>query len=172
MCSTSQTTFTLILSIGHTCGLRPGGVASLIQRRGGIGRRCWKELIFSGGSDGRLNNMSKRHRESGGVSYDTRTARGIIEVLERARKATRRMRLKIFYGDILTGEASVVEHCYIGCTCGEIKIPLAFPHRDSTEAGGLPSHCIVRIESSSGKIVHWSHDKFHVPDGVELEVYG
>lgn len=118
--------------------------------------------------------MSKqRHQEPGGTSYDTRTARGIIEVLERARKATRRMRLKIFYGDIRTGEAwGDVERCYIGRSTGSVKIPLVIYRRNSTGGSGLCEHCIVRIESSVGGIVHWSHDKFHVPDGLALNIHG
>jgi len=108
-----------------------------------------------------------------GTTYHNDTPLNVIRVLEKSRTSKRGMRLKLFYGEQETGAAwGDVERCYIGRSTGRIKIPLVIYRSNSMGGSGVLDHCIVRIESSTGGVVHWSHDKFHIPNEVQLNVLG
>lgn len=61
-------------------------------------------------------------------------------------------RLKLTYGDILTGkEWGDVESGTIGRSTGSIKIPLLIKTKRSLGGGGILTHCIVKIEYTNKK---------------------
>ncbi len=120
-----------------------------------------------------------------GTSYDVRTPDEVVRVLENARK--NRTRLHISLGEVATGKDWLEEnmvHGFVGRSTGSIKIPLLIHNRRSLGGPGLLDHSIVRIRTSQGGKVLWTHPKYHhgslvirpktepvtLPDGRSLTV--
>ena len=107
-----------------------------------------------------------------GTTYHNETPPEVINILETARVSCASLmgdRLKLFYGDSKTGRAwGIVERCYIGRSAGQIKVPLVISRSDSTGGNAISDNCIVRIESSAGGKVRYSHKKYHVPEGMQI----
>lgn len=102
-----------------------------------------------------------RYKIVGGTSYHEQTPDHICTILERARSS--RNRLKIHYGDPLSGRAwGDVVTCYIGRSAGENKIPLEVFNSRSYGGGGLLDACIVKIEYANKKKggVIWQHPSY------------
>ena len=88
-----------------------------------------------------------------GTYYHDRTPHAVISILETAR--ANGTRLKLFYGDVKTGRLwGDVETGYIGRSPGPEKIPLAVYNRRSSGGPGILEHCIVRIETTTGRLLY------------------
>jgi hypothetical protein len=100
-----------------------------------------------------------------GTCYHADTPEPVVELLEQLRHSRRKIRL--YYGDIRTGQSWHDEHDvigWIGRSTGTIKVPLLVEPGD---VGGpaLLDHCIVRVDSP--RQVLYQHDEFRVGE-VEL----
>jgi hypothetical protein len=87
-----------------------------------------------------------------GTTYDERTPRAVIDVLERAR--AEHLRVRIHYGDQGSGQdwGDVYDVAgYIGRSTGPVKIPLLIANSRSTGGGAILDHCIVRIRFANRK---------------------
>jgi hypothetical protein len=101
-------------------------------------------------------------KQINGTSYHDKTPDAVIRVLENAR--TKRTRLHISLGDTETGLDWIEEfetHGYIGRSLGPVKVPLLVANRRSLGGGAILDHCIVRIRTSSGGRLLYSHPKYH-----------
>ena len=99
-----------------------------------------------------------------GTTYNDKTPKKVVQVLEDARKIGTRLRL--FYGDTETGRAWLEEHDVtgrIGRSTGQIKIPLLIHNRRSMGGPGLLDHCIVKIATASGGLLLYQHPSFSLP---------
>jgi hypothetical protein len=107
----------------------------------------------------------KTYKVINGTSYDERTNSKVIEVLERVR--AQRIRIRVYYGDIITGRSWLEEHDifgYVGRSNGNSKIPLLVFNNRSYGGGALLDHCIVKITTSAGGNILYKHPSFHTPD--------
>jgi len=103
----------------------------------------------------------KTYRIENGTSYDQRTPDEVVRVLENAR--LNRTRLHISLGDTETGKDWLEEfetHGYVGRSMGPIKVPLLVANRRSLGGGAILDHAIVRIRTSSGRVLY-QHPKYH-----------
>lgn len=105
----------------------------------------------------------KPMKQVGGTYYDERTPDAVVQVLERARTASRKYRLRLWYGDPATGKLwGDVETGYIGRSMGPIKVPLLIANNRSSGGPALLDHCIVKIahaNKSNGGVLYkhpWS----------------
>lgn len=99
-----------------------------------------------------------------GTSYDSRTPDEVIAILENAR--LNRQRLHVSLGETNDERGRLGQdwldengYGYIGRSTGTIKIPLLVHNRRSRGGPGLLDHCIVRICTSSGRVL-WHHAKY------------
>jgi len=86
-----------------------------------------------------------------GISYHEETSAEVIQVLERAR--TNRTRITLDYGDTKTSKSWNEIHDItgrVGCSTGNIKIPLLVYNSRSFGGGGILDHCIIGIKESNG----------------------
>lgn len=95
-----------------------------------------------------------------GTCYHANTPERVIEILEQFRQNQRRVRL--FYGDTITGQAWHEEHDVIGRigrSMGPIKVPLLI---EPGEIGGpaILDHCLIRIDTPRN--VLYQHAAFRV----------
>jgi hypothetical protein len=95
-----------------------------------------------------------------GTCYHAETPEPVVALLERLRHQRRKIRL--YYGDPVTGQSWLDEHDvigWIGRSTGSIKVPLLI---EPGERGGpaLLDHCIVRIDSP--RHVLYQHESFCV----------
>ena len=97
-----------------------------------------------------------------GTSYDVRTPDQVVRVLENARH--NRTRLHISLGDQETGRDCLEEfesHGYVGRSMGPVRVPLMIANRRSLGGGSILDHGIVRIRTSQGGKVLWTHPKYY-----------
>jgi hypothetical protein len=88
----------------------------------------------------------KAYRTVNGTAYDTRTAPSVITELEMAR--THGDRLRIFYGDPVTGRDWLEEHGVtgtIGRSTGQLQIPLIIHSNRSHGGSEILTENILRI---------------------------
>lgn len=81
-----------------------------------------------------------------GTSYHAGTSEKVIEELEKARAMDQRVR--IFYGNVLTGKDWMEEHAVcgkIGRSAGEVKVPILLAREGSYGGASISTECIVRI---------------------------
>ena len=105
------------------------------------------------------NGNSIAYRIVNGTAYHQETADIVVQTLEDARRMG--TRLMIHYGDAATGQAwGDIETGRIGRSTGRIKIPLTVHNRRSMGGPGLLDHCIVKIETASGKLCVYTHPQF------------
>ncbi len=98
-----------------------------------------------------------------GTSYHDETPRAVIDKLEDARVSGARIRL--FYGDQLTGRCWMEEYDTIGRvgrSTGKEKIPLLIKTSRSFGGGAILDHCIVKIMVGGRTVLQ--HPKFHMPE--------
>ena len=105
-------------------------------------------------------------RLASGTCYHRETPEAVVAVLESVRQQQRVVRL--YYGDIQTGQSWFEEHDVIGTigrSIGAIKVPLLIA---SGELGGgaILDHCLIRIDSP--RKVLYQHPTFRVGD-VDLK---
>lgn len=73
-----------------------------------------------------------------------------------------RDRVRVWYGDSVTGRAWLEENDvlgYIGRSTGKIKAPLLIANKSSMGGGALLDHCIVRIDTTKGRTLY-KHPNF------------
>ena len=103
----------------------------------------------------------KDYKVVNGTFYELNTDNKVIEVLENARKSESRIR--IFYGDTITGEDWLEDYDTIGIvgrTCGNIKSPILLKRKNSTGGGRILTENIVKI--TIDKRIYYIHDKYHI----------
>jgi hypothetical protein len=108
-----------------------------------------------------MEKVDKVFREVNGTSYDARTSDEVVRVLEEARK--NRTRIIVDYGDTETGQSWREEFDvtgYVGRSTGSIRIPLLIYNSRSSGGGGILDSSIVKITTSSGKRVLYSHENY------------
>ena len=94
-----------------------------------------------------------------GTSYHEDTNSKVVSVLENSR--INRKRIRIFYGDVATGQDWNEENDVmgsIGRSMGPVKIPLLIHNSRSIGGGGILDHCIVKI--MQGRTVLYQHDTY------------
>lgn len=109
--------------------------------------------------------MSKSYKIVAGTSYDERTPDAVIRVLENAR--LNRTRLHVSLGETEGPNAGrdwmeewdVIG--YVSRSVGPTKVPLLIANSRSTGGGSILDWCIVRIRTSSGGRLLYSHPKYH-----------
>lgn len=109
--------------------------------------------------------MSNEYKVVNGTSYDPRTPDEVIAVLENARQNNQRLHISLGYTDEkdigLDWLEEFMSYGYIGRSTGKVKIPLLIHNSRSTSGPALLDHCIVRIRTSAGGRVLWSHPNYH-----------
>ena len=105
--------------------------------------------------------MEIKYKTVNGTSYHNETSDNIINVLEHCRMNN--VQIILDYGDVSTGQSW--GGCYdiagtIGRSCGGNKIPLLIKTKRSMGGGRILDHCIIKILSSKGKEVLYSHSNY------------
>jgi hypothetical protein len=107
----------------------------------------------------------KQYQVINGTSYDTRTPKKVVAVLEEARLNRTRLHVSLGYTDgPKTGLDWLEEndvYGYIGRSTGPIRIPLLVNNQRSHGGPGLLDHCILRIRESAGGRVLYQHSAYH-----------
>lgn len=96
-----------------------------------------------------------------GTAYHEETCQEVINILENVRH--NRSRIRVFFGDTITGEDWKEENDiigYIGRSTGSIKIPLLVKNSSSYGGGALLDHCIVKI--TVDKMTVYKHENYHL----------
>ena len=109
-----------------------------------------------------------------GLAYDPSTPVEIVNIIDRLLvrhwHSDGGFRVRVWYGDVETGEAwGDAETGRIGRSTGWIKIPLMIHNSRSMGGGALLDHCIVRIDRADlvdgERHVFYQHPNFHLaPD--------
>jgi hypothetical protein len=84
-----------------------------------------------------------------GTTYDDDTPENVAYILEACRMS--KQRIRIFYGDTITGLAWMEEHeimGYVGRSTGENKIPLIINNKHSMGGGSIVSRAIICIKTT------------------------
>ena len=101
-----------------------------------------------------------------GTYYHRDTPRRVIDVLERARRD--RFRIRLHYGDVVTGRDWMDEHWVtgrVGRSMGKISIPLILANSRSPGGPSILDHCIVQIRTAkSPRHILYQHPKYHYGD--------
>jgi len=82
-----------------------------------------------------------------GTTFNDNTPDAICSILNNA-MGGRKQRLKLMYGDTVTGKSWNAENDiigYIGRSTGTTKIPLLIANSRSHGGGGILDHCILKI---------------------------
>jgi len=96
-----------------------------------------------------------------GMSFNEGTSEKVIQVLATALQDRRRVR--VWYGDVLTGRSWDEENdvCgYIGKSGGSVKVPLLIHNSSSFGGGAILTDCIVKIVDTQSKVVYYQHENF------------
>ena len=119
----------------------------------------------------KLNNGNTvRYQQlENGTCYNAETPADMVKVLESARLS--RDRIRVFYGDQVTGRCWMEENDTIGTigrSTGRIKIPLLIKTRRSCGGGALLDSAIVKIMLITTKFREFSclyeHPNFNMPE--------
>src|ERR1051326_4784180 len=118
----------------------------------------------------KLNNGNTiRYKIVNGTAYHEETPDVIVRILENAREE--RKRLTIHYGDVKTGDSwGDVISCYVGRSGGNIQIPLEVSNSRSMGGGAMLDDCIVKIETSKGKVELYKHANFRPQKPYTIDV--
>lgn len=98
--------------------------------------------------------------------YSALTNPMVIQILERFHMAHPRSgakRLRLYYGDAVTGRAwGDVEEGYISRSMGAQKIPILIANARSMGGPGILDDCVIKIEYANKKDggVLWQHPEF------------
>lgn len=110
------------------------------------------------------NGHTIHYRKVGGIFYHADTPNAVINAIEQAR--SRRLRIRICYGDARTGRDWLEENDIegtIGNSMGPLKVPLLIGNIRAHGGPALLDQCIVAIQST-GKEGHvlYRHPSYHV----------
>jgi len=100
--------------------------------------------------------------------FDSRASPEVVRVLAQARR--NRTRVRIYYGNTVTGQPWNEEHDvtgYVGRSTGRIKIPLMVHNTRSLGGTAILDSCIVRIATARGKRTLYQHPSYKAPQ-VEI----
>lgn len=100
-----------------------------------------------------------------GTWFSPDTPQRVQEVLENARLND--IRLRLFYGDDVTGRDWLEENDVVGCigrSTGTMKVPLLLDNRRSCGGPAILDNRIVRIISTSDKRELYRHPQYHQAD--------
>lgn len=110
-----------------------------------------------------------KYKEINGTFFHVDTPSEVCDILNDALNSSRRMRLKLYYGDTKTGRDWHEENDtvgYVGRSTGSIKIPLLIHNSRSYGGGSILDHCILKIKNvRTGKILYCA--KNYIPPGCE-----
>jgi hypothetical protein len=104
---------------------------------------------------------AEQHKVMNGTYYHPETSDQVIHTLEHVRQNGSRIRLD--YGDVQSGRSWLEEwdvEGRIGRSMGPVKIPILMHNTRSKGGGGILTHCIVKIRTSTR--VLYQHPNFHV----------
>jgi hypothetical protein len=96
------------------------------------------------------------------TAYHSDTPDRVVEQLEYAR--LNHLRVRLFYGDALTGRDWLEENDVtgtIGRSTGTVKFPLIIHSARSMGGPGILDHCIVKL-MIGGRVVY-QHPNYHMP---------
>lgn len=96
-----------------------------------------------------------------GMSFNEGTNEKVMQVLSTAQKDRRRVR--VWYGDVLTGRSWDEENdvCgYVGKSNGIVKVPLLINNSSSMGGGVILTEHIVKIVDTQSKFVYYQHENF------------
>ncbi|MBP1309205.1 hypothetical protein JOD82_002225 [Paenibacillus sp. 1182] len=113
----------------------------------------------------RLTGELETYKALNGIYYNGETPDSLIRVLDDAYRAGTRCRF--FYGDQETGYDMADENLTIGtigCSMGEVKIPLLLANRRSYGGSRLLDQCIVKVVSTKSGKVLWQHQSYKKPE--------
>ena len=108
--------------------------------------------------------MRQKEIEYNGYWFDPKTDIEVMKVISGLNCYNRQQRIRIFLGDTKTGKCWNEENDvtgYIGRSTGSKKIPLLINNANSLGGGGILTHCIVAIYTTSGTCLY-KHPKFDV----------
>ena len=106
--------------------------------------------------------MEQNYKVVNGTCYNENTPNEVIKVLEDARRNNTRIR--IFLGDLSTGEDWLDEYDtigYVGRSSGSCKIPILLSQERSL-GGGILTHRIVRITIDKKEV--YRNSRYVVPN--------
>jgi len=107
-----------------------------------------------------ISTIVKQEIEYNGYWFNPETNIEVMKVISGLNCYNRRQRVRIFLGDTKTGKTWNEENdvCgYIGRSTGSKKIPLLI-HNNNSSGGGILTHCIVAIYTTSGTCLY-KHEK-------------
>lgn len=100
----------------------------------------------------RMNKMTSQIKVVNGTSYPLTCPDQAVSILERFRMEGRRNRIKIYYGNLATGQYwGVVETGYVGRSTGTDKIPLICHNQRSLGGEAIICSRIMKIEYANRK---------------------
>lgn len=108
------------------------------------------------------NGINQYHQLDSGTCYNVDTPIRVVEEIEKARLS--KTRIRVFYGDLVTGRCWMEENDTIGTvgrSCGRIKVPLLIRTSRSYGGGALLDSAIVKI-TVKGRTVY-EHQNFNMP---------
>lgn len=101
------------------------------------------------------------------MNYHPDTPLEVIQVLETRFKMRHiKERVRVYYGDTVTGESWLEEHDvmgYIGRSTGTQKVPLLIRNSAALGGGAILTHCIIAIQLVNSKRFIYKHPTFNVP---------
>ena len=109
-----------------------------------------------------------QYKEVDGMYFHEQTSESVCRILVRANR-DQKSRIRIFYGDVKTGEAWNEEYDvlgFIGKSTGSIQIPLMLKSSRSEGGPAVLDHCIVRIQCAVTKKILIENSNFHVPEMI------
>ncbi|WPQ59832.1 hypothetical protein [Paenibacillus polymyxa] len=112
-----------------------------------------------------LTGELETYKVLNGIYYNFETPDSLIRVLDDAYRAGTRCRF--FLGDQETGYDMGEENLTIGtigCSMGEVKIPLLLANRLSSGGSCLLDQCIVKVVSTKSRKVLWQHQSYKKPE--------
>lgn len=90
----------------------------------------------------------------------------LVDVITRC--ISNRNRIRLWYGDVKTGETWLEEYDVTGVISRSMgdrfKIPILIHNRRSYGGGAILTHCIVRIDDIETRAPLWKVDNFHFPE--------
>lgn len=98
----------------------------------------------------------------GNLWLDPRTIQPVADALNSAYSS--QSRIRVWYGDTLTGKAWQEEHDvlgYVGRSTGKWKVPLLIANARSMGAPAMLDHCIVRVDRIEDRRTLYRHAAFH-----------
>lgn len=105
--------------------------------------------------------METKYKVVNGTSYYNETSENVVNVLERCRMNN--VRIVLDYGDVSTGQSwgERYDICgSIGRSTGINKIPILIKTKRSIGGCGILDRCIIKISTSKGKEVLYSHPNY------------